>query len=63
MKLYTKTGDDGSTGLHGGGHIEKDSPRVEAMGDVDEERGLRQHDPAPRSRQSSFERRRSRSMG
>ncbi len=31
MKLYTKTGDDGSTGLHGGGHIEKGSPRVEAM--------------------------------
>ena len=37
MKLYMKTGDDGSTGLHGGGRIEKDNPpRVEAMGDVDE---------------------------
>ncbi len=36
MKIYTKTGDDGSTGLYGGGRVAKDSPRVETMGDVDE---------------------------
>ena len=36
MKIYTKTGDSGSTGLFGGGRVEKDDPRVEAYGDVDE---------------------------
>ncbi len=36
MKIYTKTGDDGSTGLYGGGRLRKDAPRVQAMGDVDE---------------------------
>ena len=36
MKLYTKTGDDGTTGLCGGARIDKDSLRVEAYGTVDE---------------------------
>ncbi|MEO7963949.1 MAG: cob(I)yrinic acid a,c-diamide adenosyltransferase [Gemmatimonadaceae bacterium] len=36
LKIYTKTGDDGQTGLFGGGRVEKDHPRVEAYGDVDE---------------------------
>ena len=36
MKIYTKTGDEGSTGLFGGGRVGKDHPRVEAYGDVDE---------------------------
>ena len=36
MKIYTKTGDDGETGLFGGGRVPKDDPRVEAYGDVDE---------------------------
>jgi cob(I)alamin adenosyltransferase len=35
-KIYTKTGDDGRTGLFGGGRVEKDHVRVEAYGDVDE---------------------------
>lgn len=35
-KIYTKTGDDGHTGLFGGGRVEKDHVRVEAYGDVDE---------------------------
>jgi cob(I)alamin adenosyltransferase len=36
MKIYTKTGDAGDTGLFGGGRVQKDDPRVEAYGDVDE---------------------------
>ena len=36
MKIYTKTGDSGQTGLFGGGRVSKDDPRVEAYGDVDE---------------------------
>ena len=36
MKIYTKTGDRGDTGLFGGGRVAKDHPRVEAYGDVDE---------------------------
>ena len=35
-KIYTKTGDDGQTGLFGGGRVRKDHVRVEAYGDVDE---------------------------
>jgi len=36
MKLYTKTGDDGTTGLFGGARVKKASARVEAYGTVDE---------------------------
>jgi cob(I)alamin adenosyltransferase len=36
MKLYTRTGDDGTTGLYGGQRVEKDSLRVSAYGDIDE---------------------------
>ena len=36
MKIYTKTGDAGETGLFGGGRVAKDDIRVEAYGDVDE---------------------------
>lgn len=35
-KIYTRTGDDGSTGLGDGSRIDKDSARVEAYGTVDE---------------------------
>jgi len=36
VKIYTKTGDAGETGLFGGGRVPKDDPRVRAYGDVDE---------------------------
>ena len=36
MKIYTRTGDEGQTGLFGGGRVSKTHPRVEAYGDVDE---------------------------
>jgi cob(I)alamin adenosyltransferase len=36
MKIYTRTGDRGDTGLFGGGRVAKNDPRVEAYGDVDE---------------------------
>jgi cob(I)alamin adenosyltransferase len=36
MKIYTKTGDEGSTGLLGGVRISKSAPRIEAYGTVDE---------------------------
>ncbi len=36
MKIYTKTGDDGETGLFGGPRVRKDHLRIEAYGTVDE---------------------------
>ena len=35
MRIYTKTGDAGDTGLFGGGRVPKDHPRVSAYGEVD----------------------------
>lgn len=34
--IYTRTGDDGTTGLFGGGRLRKSHPRLEACGTVDE---------------------------
>ena len=52
MKIYTKTGDAGSTGLFGGGRVPKDDVRVEAYGDVDELNAVigmaRSAEPLPR---------------
>ena len=36
MKIYTKTGDRGDTGLFGGDRVPKSDPRVDAYGEVDE---------------------------
>ena len=35
-KIYTRTGDDGSTGLADGSRVPKHSPRPQAYGSVDE---------------------------
>jgi cob(I)alamin adenosyltransferase len=35
-KIYTRTGDQGSTGLANGKRVNKDHPRIQALGDLDE---------------------------
>lgn len=40
MKLYTRGGDDGSTGLFGGDRVTKAHPRLRAYGGLDELNGL-----------------------
>jgi cob(I)alamin adenosyltransferase len=35
-RIYTRTGDDGTTGLYSGARVPKNDPRVEAYGTVDE---------------------------
>lgn len=35
-RIYTRTGDDGTTGLADGSRLDKDSLRIEAMGSIDE---------------------------
>jgi cob(I)alamin adenosyltransferase len=36
MKIYTRTGDDGTTGLIGGARVRKSDPRLECYGTIDE---------------------------
>lgn len=36
MKIYTRTGDDGTTGLQGGSRVSKSNPRIMSYGAVDE---------------------------
>ncbi|WP_254511780.1 cob(I)yrinic acid a,c-diamide adenosyltransferase [Anatilimnocola floriformis] len=50
MKIYTKTGDTGETGLFAGPRVRKDNPRIEAYGEVDELNavlGLARCEPLP----------------
>lgn len=35
-RIYTRTGDSGTTGLSIGGRVDKDNPRIQALGEVDE---------------------------
>jgi cob(I)alamin adenosyltransferase len=35
-RVYTKTGDKGTTGIHGGARVPKDDIRIEANGCLDE---------------------------
>jgi cob(I)alamin adenosyltransferase len=56
-KIYTRTGDDGSTGLGDGSRIEKNSLRIEAIGTVDELNsaiGILLCNPLPESVQSTL---------
>jgi cob(I)alamin adenosyltransferase len=57
-KIYTRTGDDGTTGLGDGSRTPKDSPRVEAYGTVDEANSaigvVLSHDALPDSIRSSL---------
>ena len=51
-KIYTKTGDDGTTGLYYGGRVRKDSAQIEINGVVDEAQsaiGLARAESAPGS--------------
>jgi cob(I)alamin adenosyltransferase len=36
VRIYTRAGDDGTTGLLGSGRVSKDDPRIEAYGTIDE---------------------------
>lgn len=53
MKIYTKTGDDGTTSLFSGGRVPKTHLRVEAYGTVDELNSVigvaRAHQPHPQT--------------
>ena len=56
-KIYTRTGDNGSTGLGDGSRTEKDSLRIEAIGTVDELNsavGILLADPLSESVQSTL---------
>ena len=39
-KIYTRTGDDGTSGLVDGSRVAKYSPRMAAIGDVDDDKDL-----------------------
>ena len=36
MRIYTRTGDKGETGLYGNTRLDKDSQRIKTIGDIDE---------------------------
>lgn len=52
MRIYTRHGDDGTTGLYFGGRLRKDAPAVDAYGTVDEAQaflGLARAEAGPES--------------
>ncbi|HMC09822.1 MAG TPA: cob(I)yrinic acid a,c-diamide adenosyltransferase [Pirellulaceae bacterium] len=59
MKIYTKTGDAGETGLFAGARVRKDDARIEAYGTVDELNaaiGLARAEPLPPEIEQTLER-------
>jgi cob(I)alamin adenosyltransferase len=59
MKIYTKTGDAGETGLFAGARVRKDDVRIEAYGTVDELNaalGLARSEPLPVEIEQTLER-------
>lgn len=59
MKIYTKTGDAGETGLFAGARVRKDDARIEAYGTVDELNaaiGLARCEPLPNEVELTLER-------
>lgn len=59
MKIYTKTGDAGETGLFAGARVRKDDARIEAYGTVDELNaaiGLSRCEPLPTEIELTLER-------
>jgi cob(I)alamin adenosyltransferase len=59
MKIYTKTGDAGETGLFAGARVRKDDVRIEAYGTVDELNaaiGLARSEPLPPEIDQTLER-------
>ncbi len=57
-KIYTRTGDSGTTGLGDGSRVNKDSLRVTAMGDIDELNaviGLLRTEPIPEKIQHTLD--------
>jgi cob(I)alamin adenosyltransferase len=59
MKIYTKTGDAGETGLFAGARVRKDDARIEAYGSVDElnaARGLARSEGLPLEIEQTLER-------
>src|SRR3546814_7697317 len=57
--IATRTGDEGTTGLGDGSRVDKDSPRIEAMGNVDELNsliGLLRTEPLPKEIDTLFSR-------
>jgi cob(I)alamin adenosyltransferase len=59
MKIYTKTGDAGETGLFAGARVRKDDVRIEAYGTVDELNaalGLARSEPLPAEIDQTLER-------
>lgn len=59
MKIYTKTGDTGETGLFAGARVRKDDSRIEAYGTVDELNaaiGLARCEPLPTDVEQTLER-------